>query len=304
MGHDDTRAFGKVTTLPYTVARATYAVVPYYVWQLLHPSPNYRRNEVRRFYTESEAKGFNEMHSPAGILYTMLSKFNTTLAIFCGFALLAPILMMRRVFTDRRMRFFAASTPFWIAGMTIGVFIPHYFAQFTPAAYVLGLQAVRHLRQWKPSGLPAGGTFVRLTVVVGWRVGLQLLRHRRLQDHLGARYGDPSSNEELVRYYRDRDVWSVQPDVPHGMLTAYPATRRLDAALTSGQWPFSRCARGPLKGISRTTQSVLSCIRAAPPATTAPLTWMWRPRPRACRSAPPCAGSTPHPPRSQTIRGP
>jgi hypothetical protein len=301
MGHYDARAFGKATTLPYTVARATYAVVPYYVWQPLHPTPNYRHDELRRFYTESEAKGFNEMHSPGGFLYTMMSKFNTTLAFFCGFTLLPPILMMRRVFTDRRMRFFAASTLFWVAGMTISVFfIPHYFAPFTPAAYVLGLQAMRHLRQWKPGGLPAGATFVRLTVVVclcmaglrlcaeplhlappEWPLGpwlctwvgpthfgreraniaseldrlpgkhLVLVRYSstheagdewvyNLSDIDGsrtiwAREMNPDQDADLMRYYRDRDVWLVQPDVPHGMLTPYPGTQRLDATLTSGQ---------------------------------------------------------------------
>jgi hypothetical protein len=167
MGYYDTRAFGKATTLPYTVARETYAVVPYYIWQPLRPTPAYRHDEIRRFYTVTEADGFNEMRTKAGFGHRMLVKFNTSLLFFCGFALLLPAFMIRRVLADRRVRFFVLSAPFWIAGMTIGVFlIPHYLAPFTPALYVMGLQAMRHLRQWKLGGLPTGLAFVRFTVVV------------------------------------------------------------------------------------------------------------------------------------------
>ena len=299
MGYYDMRAFGKATTLPYTVARATYAVVPYYIWQPLRPTPVYRHDEIRRFYTETEADGYNEMRTKAGFAHRMLVKFNTSLLFFCGFALLPPVFMIRRVFSDRRMRFFVMSAPFWIAGVTIGMFlVPHYLAPFTPALYAMGLQAMRHLRRWKPGGLAAGLTFVRFTVVVclgmagvrlyaeplrltppQWPLGpwlctwigpshygqdrariaatlerlagkhLVLVRYSathepgdewvyNLSDVEGAktiwaRDMDPEHNEELLRYYKDRDVWLVQPDVSTGKLIPYPASQRLDTRLNS-----------------------------------------------------------------------
>jgi hypothetical protein len=305
MGYYDARAFGKPSTLPYTVARATYAVVPYYIWQPRRPIPGYRHDEIRRFYTESEAVGFNEMQSRRGFAHRMLLKLNTTVFFFCGFSLLPPLFMIRRVIRDRRVRFFIVSAPFWIAGMTIGVFlIPHYLAPFTPALYVVGLQAMRHLRQWKPGGIPAGVAFVRLTIVVcltmaglrlyaeplhlappQWPLGpwlctwvgpshyggdrahiadqldhlpgkhLVLVRYSathepgdewvyNLSDIDGsktiwARDMDPAHNEELFRYYNDRDIWLVQPDVTEGKLIQYPASQRLnlhlDASLNTGQ---------------------------------------------------------------------
>jgi hypothetical protein len=291
MGYYDTRAFGKPTTLPYTVARATYAVVPYYIWQPLRPTPAYRHGEMRRFYTETEAGGFHEMQTAAGFAHRMLMKFNTFVFFFCGFALLAPAFMIGRVFSDRRMRFFAFSAPFWVAGMAIGVYlVPHYLAPFTPAVYAMGLQAMRHLRQWKPGGLPAGLTFVRLTMVVclmmaGVRLyaeplhltppqwplrpwvstwigpshygqdrgrivetlehlpGKHLVLVRYSPTHepgdewvynlsdvegaktIWARDMDPAHNEELLRYYKDRDVWLVQPDVNQGKPVPYPVTQ-------------------------------------------------------------------------------
>ena len=40
---------------------------------------------------------------------------------------------------------------------------------------------------------------------------------------------DPRSNQELMRFYDDRDVWLVQPDDGHSKLTNYPASRSLIA---------------------------------------------------------------------------
>ncbi|MFZ0395721.1 MAG: hypothetical protein WAL73_17845, partial [Terracidiphilus sp.] len=37
------------------------------------------------------------------------------------------------------------------------------------------------------------------------------------------------SNEELMRFYNDRDVWMVQPDVDGGKLTPSTASRSLFA---------------------------------------------------------------------------
>ena len=299
MGYYNTRAFGKATTLPYTVSRATYAVVPYYIWQPLRPSPDYPDDQMRRFYVDTEAKGFHEMETASGFAHRMLVKLNTSLSFFCGFALLPPAFMIVYAFRDRRVRFFASSAPFWIAGMVIGVFlIPHYLAPFTPALYVMGLQAMRHLRQWKPWGTPAGLTLVRLMAVLvlamaGLRVYAEPLHLEPPQWPIGAwlcswvgpshygqdraqvaeelerlpgkhlvlvRYGathepadewvynladidgaktiwarelDNEHNEQLFRYYKDRDVWLVQPDVPESRLIPFSGMQRMDTRLSA-----------------------------------------------------------------------
>ena len=65
--------------------------------------------------------------------------------------------MMRRVFLDRRIRFLVVCVLVLTAGMAIEIFmIPHYLAPFTAAFYAIGLQAMRHLRVWKPEGKPVG----------------------------------------------------------------------------------------------------------------------------------------------------
>jgi hypothetical protein len=71
------------------------------------------------------------------------------------------------VFLDRRTRFLVLSVLVLAAGMAIENFLlPHYVAPLTAAFYAIGLQAMRHLRLWKPEGKPVGIGLVRATVVV------------------------------------------------------------------------------------------------------------------------------------------
>jgi hypothetical protein len=168
LGYYDYRVFGSPFTLPYTIARNTYASVPYYVWQSPRPIPNYRHDEMRRFYSEIEKKGYERLHSVSGFIPQTLSKFGwSMIAFFAGFALLPPLIMSRRVILDRRLRFLVLCLPLWVAGMALGVFLtPHYLAPFTAAFYALGLQAMRHLQFWKLEGKPVGLTLVRLLVTL------------------------------------------------------------------------------------------------------------------------------------------
>ena len=96
-----------------------------------------------------------------------LNKALIALLFFAGFALLPPLLMLRRTLMDRRIRFLVLCVVVLSAGMTIQIFlIPHYVAPFTGAFYAIGLQAMRHLRLWAPGGKPVGASLVRLTVTL------------------------------------------------------------------------------------------------------------------------------------------
>ena len=288
LSYYDYRAFGSPSILPYTIARNTYAVAPYYVWQSPHPMPNYRHDEMRRFYTESEEVDIVKLHSVSGFLLQTLKKFSFAMMFFTGAVFLPLFIMGRRVLMDRRLRFLVLCLPLWGAGMAISVFlIPHYLAPFVAAFYALGLQAMRHLRLWKPEGKTAGLTLARLVVTLcfvmaGLRLfaeplhltppqwpgalwidwwygpghfgterakiesqlerlpGPQLAIVRYSPKHypmdewvynaaevdnskvIWAREMDAANNLELMRYYKDRQVWLVQPDAPAKGLTAFP----------------------------------------------------------------------------------
>jgi hypothetical protein len=161
------RSFGSPTTLPYTVDRATYAIAPYYVWQSQRPEPAYRHQAMREFYAQSELSSYTKIHTPAGFIPQTLFKAVRGFEFYAGIALLLPMLMIRRVLLDRRIRFLVLCVFVLAAGMVIEIFlVPHYLAPFTAAFYAIGIQGMRHMRVWRPGGQPAGLAMVRLNVSI------------------------------------------------------------------------------------------------------------------------------------------
>jgi hypothetical protein len=295
MGYYDYRAFGNPLTLPYSINRATYAMAPYFVWQPPRPEPAYRHPVMRSFYY-GELDYYKGIHSWTGFLPSTLGKVYLALGFFAGYAFFPALLMLRRVFLDRRVRYLVLSVCLLAAGMLVQIFlIPHYLAPFTCVLFAIGLQALRHLRVWKPEGKPVGLAIVRLGVtltilMVGARIYAGPL-HLALRewpasnwnftwygpDHFGtervrveaelsslpekqlvivrysakhnpfeewvynaadvdnskivwAREMGDADNLELMRYYRDRKVWLVQPDLLPAVVTPYPMPGQLAAA--------------------------------------------------------------------------
>jgi hypothetical protein len=168
LGYYDYRAFGNPLTLPYSVDRAQYAAAPYWIWQSPRPEPVYRHKALRDFYVDVELNYAKRLHTVSGLLSeTLLAKPLRTLLFFAGIALLPPLIMARRVFLDRRIRFLVVCVALVVVGVLQETWlIPHYFAAITPAFYAIGLQMMRHLRHWKPGGQPVGTAIQRFTVAV------------------------------------------------------------------------------------------------------------------------------------------
>jgi len=282
LGYYDYQAFGSPTTLPYTINRATYAMAPYFVWQHQRPEPAYRHEVMRSFYYIGELDFFSKIHSLTGFLPQTLVKALAVLMFFAGFALLPPLVMLRRVLMDRRIRFLVIGVLALIAGMLIQIFIiAHYVAPFTSALYAIGLQAMRHLRLWSSENKPVGLTLVRLSVTLclvmaglrlfagplhlalpewpsnNWNAtwygpdhfGTERARIESILEHvpgdqlaivrytarhnpmeewvynsadidgskvIWARDMDARNNAELIRFYKNRQIWLVQPDAEPG----------------------------------------------------------------------------------------
>ena len=292
MGYYDYRAFGNPLTPPYTVDRNTYAIAPYYVWQHARPEPNYRYTEMRTFYHQGELSFYNHIHSVKGFAPYTLEKVGFVFLFYAGFALFPPLMMVRRIFLDRRIRFLVVCVLVLAGGMIIEIYLlPHYVAPFTAAFYAIGLQAMRHMRFWRPEGRPMGLALVRLTVAVcvlmaGIRVvasplhfgtnefppsdwneswfgpehfgteraqiearlsqlpGGQLAIVRYSPGHnpadewvynradidgskvVWARDADAADNLELIRYYQNRKVWLVEPDLTPARVSPYAIPER------------------------------------------------------------------------------
>lgn len=167
LGYYDFRNFGSPATLPYTVALDQYAVAPKFVFQRPLPEPAYRHPFMRRYYVEDELAHFNDIHSLSGYFPAIFGKFVFATFFLAGFALLPPLIMARRVWLDRRVRFLAVCAGMLVVAMLLeSFFISEYLAPFTAVFYALGLQAMRHLRVWRPAGVPAGRAIVRLSIAV------------------------------------------------------------------------------------------------------------------------------------------
>jgi hypothetical protein len=195
LGYYDLKAFGKATTLPYTVDRAQYAVAPYYVWQHPRPAPVYRHPTLSNFYQNAEMGSVRQMQTVKGFVGHSLQKLASAFLFYAGFVLLTPLLLLRRVLLDRRIRFMVICACVLGAGMSIEIFlVPHYVAPFVTVFYAIGLQCMRHLRHCRPEGRPVGLGLVRLTIFSCFVLaGLRLFA---LPLHLAATEW-PSSNWNL-----------------------------------------------------------------------------------------------------------
>jgi hypothetical protein len=78
--------------------------------------------------------------------------------------------------------------------------IPHYLAPFTAAIYAIGLQAMRHLRLWKPDNKPVGLALVRL--MVGICLVMSVLRVLSVPLHLTV-HPSPAAQWALMWYGPD-----------------------------------------------------------------------------------------------------
>jgi hypothetical protein len=219
-----------------------------------------------------------------------LTKAASGVLFYSGIALLVPLIMVRRIFLDRRIRFLILCVLVLMAGQLVEIFlIPHYLAPFTAAFYAIGLQAMRHLRLWSPGDQPVGTTLARLIVTLcvllsvvrlsakpfhldlpvwpaAWASqwygsdgrsvatraqiefrleqmpGRQLVIVRYSPGHIPfdewvynaadidnskvvwAREMNEVDNLELIRYYKERAVWLVQPDTQPVKIFPYNAT--------------------------------------------------------------------------------
>ena len=140
------------------------------------PRPVYHHKAIHDFYIVEELGYANRLHTLPGFFSeTFFFKPLRTLLFYAGIALLPPLFLLRRAVLDRRIRFVVVCIALVVSGVIVETWlIPHYFAAIMPAIYALGLQMMRHLRQWKPGGQPVGAAMQRFTI--GLIIGLAVLR--------------------------------------------------------------------------------------------------------------------------------
>jgi hypothetical protein len=161
------RVFGNPWIFPYQLNRQTYALSPIFLWQKPRPEPAYRHTVMRDFYVNHELPFFQGSRTLLGFFARTVEKAETGFFFFLSPGLLAPIIMLPRVFRDRRVRFSIMVACTSAVGLAINAwFAPHYAAPMTGLVYIFLIQACRHLRVWRPEGQPTGLFLVRAITII------------------------------------------------------------------------------------------------------------------------------------------
>src|SRR5438874_9059856 len=163
------RVTGSPFRMPYQIARDTYLVSPYLIWQPIRPEPVYHHEILRKMYTGEALGNYYISRSVTGILL----KIYTAWRFYFGAALALPLAMLPLVLPPnlswRSIKPRTLSLLFVFGAVVAGVVVstfynPHYSAPATGLFLALVLIALRHVRNWNKAGLFVTRAFVVICV--------------------------------------------------------------------------------------------------------------------------------------------
>src|SRR5439155_4095076 len=164
------RVTGSPFRMPYQIARDTYLVSPYLIWQPIRPEPVYHHEILRKMYTGEALGNYYISRSVTGILL----KIYTAWRFYFGAALALPLAMLPLVLPPnlswRSIKPRTLSLLFVSGAVAAGVVVstfynPHYSAPATGLFLALVLIALRHVRNWNKAGLFVTRAFVVICVM-------------------------------------------------------------------------------------------------------------------------------------------
>jgi len=168
------RVTGDPFRMAYTINRDTYAMGRYFIWQSPAPQKTYAHLRMRLKY-EQELQDAQQYHTVPGFLHSIRRK----LFDFCQTYLILPLpfvlIALPCAARDRRLRApWMIAAIFGIGLMVVVWFLPHYFAPATALLFLILMQCIRHLRQFRWRKHPVGQAFVRAVCVI--YIGTVVLR--------------------------------------------------------------------------------------------------------------------------------
>jgi len=141
------RVSGSPFRLPYSFYRDTFTMAPHFIWQVPRPEPVYHQRVLRDFHTHWEMAAWaaaRANRSPYGVL----DKAKTYWRFYLGPFLTIPFLTVPWLWRRRRTRLLLISGVLFSLGLAVEVWhAPHYAAPATGLCLLLGIQALRQLRQ-------------------------------------------------------------------------------------------------------------------------------------------------------------
>jgi hypothetical protein len=152
-GYYNWRITGDALEMPELLNRRTYAMAPLFLGQQLRPAPQYRNDEMRRFYADWELSKYLKTRTLQGLAGEEWAKLATLWWFFLGPVLPLSLLALPRMVRDQRMRLLLITAIVTLAGLAVEAWHqPHYFAPLTCVVYAVVIQGLRHLRQWRRNG--------------------------------------------------------------------------------------------------------------------------------------------------------
>ena len=168
------RVAGSPFRMAYDVNRETYAMGRYFIWQSPGPQKTYNHARMQEKY-ERELRDAQEYKTLAGFIRSARSK----VFYFWQEYLVSPLPFVLTALPcaarDRRLRVPWMIGAIFVIGLAVEVwFLPHYFAPATALLFLVLMQCMRHLRQFRWREQPLGLGLVRAVSVI--YIGTVVLR--------------------------------------------------------------------------------------------------------------------------------
>ncbi|MGA8763044.1 MAG: hypothetical protein WB562_09285, partial [Candidatus Sulfotelmatobacter sp.] len=160
------RVAGNPLRMTYQVNRGTYATAPYFLWQTPRSEPAYRHSEMRRFY-RWELSQFEENRTLPGYFRRGGEKFALSWRFYLGPVLTVPLFALPWAIRDRKIRLPLVIWGVLLVGFSVQTWtLPHYFSPATGVLYLILVQCMRHMRQWRWQGRPVGAALIRAVPLI------------------------------------------------------------------------------------------------------------------------------------------
>jgi hypothetical protein len=190
------RVTGRIDRMPYQVHDETYAVVPIFVWQKPRPQPAYHHREMHVFYTQLLVNSYEHLRNSENLLAAYISKLRVLAAdtfpaveavmnlcagdpsfgTFVWFhlpvlVLQAPLTLCPYLLLGSSMRLATGMLLVFATALAPSIWTsPQYASPAIGLVFLLMIQSIRHLRQWRFLGQPVGRhvSWIALAMYLAW----------------------------------------------------------------------------------------------------------------------------------------
>jgi hypothetical protein len=164
MGYYNWRVTGDAVLFPHAAYQRLYwGSGPIFVWQKSGLLPTYDNPQFTQFFTAWHQSEVIQRSWPR----VLLTRSQIAWSFFLGPAYSIALLALPWTLGDRKIRSLIALSVWCLLWVPlVRWFSPHYIAGLTACFYLLLVQAIRHLRQWKYMRWPIGIFCSRIIMVL------------------------------------------------------------------------------------------------------------------------------------------